>query len=179
MRVVVISDTHGNVGGLRKVASGLATSGAVDRFVHLGDDYGDAEVFDELGSSYLRVPGVFSDHYVDGAVPNRLLQELGGWRFLLTHTRQSHANDLREDLKPEELIAQKKVDVVLYGHTHIPEISQQQGILFVNPGHLKDSDKKGYGASYAILDLGEDEIVASLVEAETGRPIKEVRHKRP
>ncbi len=179
MKVVVISDTHGNVGGLRNVAKGLVTGGRVDRFIHLGDDYRDAEVFDELGASYLRVPGVFSDHYVDRAVPNRLVQELGGWRFLLTHTRRSHANDLRKDLKPEELIAQKKVDVVLFGHSHIPEISQQQGILFVNPGHLKDSDKKGYSASYAVLEVADDEIVASLVDVETGRPIQEVTHRRP
>jgi predicted phosphodiesterase len=68
---------------------------------------------------------------------------------------------------------------VLYGHSHIPEISQHQGILFVNPGHLKDSDKKGYSASYAVLEVADDEIVASLVDAETGRPIQEVTHRRP
>ena len=179
MRLAVVSDTHGNLGGLRKAVGDIIAGKHVDLFIHLGDDYRDAEVLDEFGASYLRVPGVFSDYYVDRSVPNRVIQDLEGWRFLLTHTRRSHVNDLKKDLKPEELITGKKVDVVLYGHSHIPEISAQDGILFVNPGHLKGNDKKGHGASYAILDIGDDEIVATLVEAGTGKQIKGLTYRRP
>jgi putative phosphoesterase len=179
LRLAIISDTHGNLKGLRKAVGDIIAGNHIDLFIHLGDDYRDAEVFDEFGATYLRVPGVFSDYYVDRSVPNRVIHDIEGWRFLLTHTRRSHVNDLRKDLKPEALIAGKKVDVVLYGHSHIPEIAADNGILFVNPGHLKGDDKKGHDASYAILDIGEDEIGAALVEAGTGRPIKGLTYRRP
>jgi putative phosphoesterase len=178
LKLAVISDTHGNLRGLRKAVGDIIAGKQADLFIHLGDDYRDAEVFDEFGASYLRVPGVFSDYYVDRSVPNRVIQDLEGWRFLLTHTRRSHINDLRKDPKPEALITGKKIDVVLYGHSHIPEIATDDGILFVNPGHLKGDDKKGHSASYAILDIGDDEITATLVEAGTGRPIKRLRYRR-
>jgi putative phosphoesterase len=175
---VVVSDTHGNLGGFRKTVSDILACDRIDTFIHLGDDYTDAEVFDEFDATYLRVPGVFSDYYVDRNVLNRVVKEIEGWRFLLTHTRQSHANDLKKDLTPEELISERQVDVVLYGHSHIPEIDQNNGILFVNPGHLKVEDKKGYVASYAVLDVTRDEIIARLVEVGTGKQIKGLKHRR-
>lgn len=178
MRLAVVSDTHGNLSGLRKVVHDILAGDKIDTFIHLGDDYKDAEVFDEFGAAYLRVPGVFSDYYVHRAIPNRIVREFEGWRFLLSHTRRSHTNDLKKDLKPEELIAEKQIDVVLYGHSHIPEIDQDKGILFINPGHLKDEGKKGGGASYAVLDIAPDEITVRLIDAGTGKQIKELKHRR-
>ena len=61
----------------------------------------------------------------------------------MSHTDVSHANDRRDDPKPEDLIAAGRVDVLLSGHSHKPLICKEDGLLRVNPGHLKDEDKKG------------------------------------
>lgn len=178
MKIAVFSDTHGNTRGLRQAVADILAVEAVDLFIHLGDDYEDADVLEEYEPGYLRVPGVFSGYYADKWVPNRLVEEFEGWRFLLSHTVDSHANDLPDDLKPEQLIAGSRVEVVLYGHTHRPDLTDKNGILFVNPGHLKTEDKKGHPASYAILDVGGNEIRGRIVELAGGTALKEIEFKK-
>jgi putative phosphoesterase len=174
----VVSDTHGNVEGLRQAVREIRSRHNVDLFIHLGDDYDDAQVFDELGCAYLRIPGVYSDYYADSSVPNRLVKPFEGWRFLLSHTDRSHSNDLTDDLKPEELIEAKQIDVVLYGHSHIPRLHSEKGILFINPGHLKSQDKKGYPASYAIITIDRERVKASILGLGSHKVLKQSYFKK-
>jgi putative phosphoesterase len=178
VKVLVVSDTHGNTKGLRRLVEEVSAREDIDLFIHLGDDYDDAEVFGESDKAYVRVPGVFSEYYFGESVPNRRVVDLDGWRCLLSHTVTSHANDLPDDLKPEVLVAGKQVDAVLYGHTHIPELAGKNGVLFVNPGHLKTEDKKGHSASYAILDVSGNEIRGRIVELADGRTLEALEFKR-
>jgi putative phosphoesterase len=178
LTLAVLSDSHRNLKGLREVVKAILARQSVDVFIHLGDDFEDAEVFDEFGCDYMRVPGVFSDHYADRSVPNRIITEFEGWRFLLTHTRESHPNDLRGDLKPEEVSGGRAVDVMLYGHSHKPDLTEKDGILFVNPGHLKTSDKKGFGPSYAIIEIDRKTIDAAIVDCASGRSVKEITFRK-
>ncbi len=154
-RIGIVSDSHGERENLRRAAELLRRDWNVELFAHLGDECEDAEVLKETGLEVLQVPGVFCSHYRDPAVPNRVLKELAGWRLLFTHTSSPHENDLPGDLNPQELAATGAVDVVAFGHTHIPELRLTGDVLWLNPGHLKESDKKGYPPSFAILELGE------------------------
>lgn len=152
MKVAVFSDSHGNVDYLKNVISWLREKG-VDLIIHLGDDFDDADIFKDTGIKLIRVPGVFSHYYQDPAIPNRLVETLEGWRVLITHTSSSHSHDRPEDLKPEDLLAKQEIDIMLYGHTHIPKVEKVEGILWINPGHGKTDDKKGYPPSFALLEL--------------------------
>lgn len=97
------------------------------------------------------------------------MEEIAGCRVLFSHTRQPHKNDLPEDPDPEDLAARREVDVVAYGHSHIPEIEVAgNGVLFINPGHLKTEDKKGYAPSFAVLEFGPGELTARLVDLDSG-----------
>ena len=60
------------------------------------------------------------------------------------------------------------MDVVAFGHTHIPEAKLENGVLWLNPGHLKDSDKRGYGPSFAILDIDKDSARVLLIDLRSG-----------
>ena len=91
----------------------------------------------------------------------------------MSHTDVSHANDRRDDLRPEDLIAAGGIDVLLSGHSHKPRISKENGILRVNPGHLKDEDKKGSPASYSQIEVDRNSIQVRIVEAEDGRTLQE------
>ncbi len=153
MKIGCLSDTHKNIKNLNGAIEFLKNSGA-ETIIHLGDDFTD---IDECGEeNAVRVPGVFSDTYQNPDVPNRRVEDFAGWRVLLTHTISSHPNDLPGDIRPEQLIENRGVDVVLYGHTHIPDIKREQGILFVNPGHLKDEDKRDINLrlAYSIFQKG-------------------------
>ncbi|HIE13063.1 MAG TPA: YfcE family phosphodiesterase, partial [Desulfotomaculum sp.] len=85
-----------------------------------------------------------------------------------THTRSAHKNDLPGDPNPEELAAKGEVDIVAFGHTHIPEVRWEGGVLWVNPGHLKEQDKKGYSPSFGLLDLKQGTVKARLVDLHSG-----------
>jgi putative phosphoesterase len=173
-----VSDTHGNLEGLRQAVREIAGREDVDLFIHLGDNYEDAEVFDEFGYDYIRVPGVFHETYFDQRVPNRLIKEFCGWKFLVSHTNESHPHDLSRDPRPERLMASGEVDVVLFGHLHVPSIEDRGGILLLNPGHLKKKDKHGFQPSYAVLKLLGGRIEAEIIELGTGRVVEEVNFKR-
>ncbi|MCD6085087.1 MAG: YfcE family phosphodiesterase [Desulfurococcales archaeon] len=157
MKIIVVSDTHGEldqvnflVGKLRGVEPDLV--------IHLGDDSPDADPIVSAGFKVIRVPGVFEEVYKDFEVINRVVVKLSDWYVLLTHTPESHKNDLPTDPKPEELVSRKAVDAVFHGHTHIPRLEKVNGVVYLNPGHLKKSDKKGWPATYALVTVGDEEL---------------------
>lgn len=151
MKIVVMSDSHGNVDFVRRVI-GIARNEKADFIIYLGDDSADVKDFN--AANVIIVPGVYEREYQDKTITdmkNRIVKGMGELHVLISHTRTSHANDIPEDMKPEELVAKRAVDVVLFGHTHLYSVEIEDGILFVNPGHLKAEDKKGRPATYAVL----------------------------
>ena len=159
IRIGIVSDTHKHIVNLSR-AIDLLRQRSATMLIHLGDDYVDA---DEIALyDVVKVPGVFSDHYQDERIPNRIIKNMVGWRLLLTHTPVSHPNDLPGDLKPEDMIRDRRVDVVLFGHSHVPVIKEEDGIIFVNPGHLKNEDKRGFPPTFAWVELSIKRMVARI-----------------
>ena len=76
-----------------------------------------------------------------------------------------------KDLKPEKVIAKREVDLAFIGHTHIPKIEDREGVLILNPGHLKKEDKKGYSPSFGLVDF--DEKIAKIFDLERKTIIEE------
>lgn len=175
MNLGLISDTHNTIGNLDKAIKKLKEIG-VEKIIHLGDNYTD---IDEIGETeILRVPGVFSECYQNPNILNRIVCFFSGWRVLISHTVSSHPNDLKNDIKPEEYIQDKKIDVVLYGHTHIPNIKKEGEIIYVNPGHLKDEDKKGHPPTFGLLEFTEKDIVIKIYNFKTGTIYREESFKK-
>jgi len=160
MRIGVMSDSHGNIDYVRQAAEYMMEA-EVEYIVHLGDDYYDARILDILPVDVIKVPGVYDAVYKDVSVPNRLVKDMAGLKVLITHTKDSHRNDLPHDKMPEEFIAGRQVDIVLFGHSHSFSAKMESGILMVNPGHLRTEDKKGE-ATFALLDISKDITVTIL-----------------
>lgn len=142
MRVLVISDSHGNYAHAFKAHQ---QAGPVDQIVHLGDGCEDARLMEEV----LAVPvhRVAGNCDMDRRVPADLTLEFGACRILVTH---GYRQQVKSGLK--QLIDQgTKVgaSVVLYGHTHQAAVESAQGMLLVNPGALKE----GLPGSYAIVTV--------------------------
>jgi putative phosphoesterase len=175
MKIGLISDTHNNIANLARAIKNLKEIGA-DKIIHLGDNYTD---IDEIGEiSIMRVPGVFSECYQSPEIPNRVVCFFSGWRVLISHTVASHPNDLKNDIKPEEYYRDKKIDVVLYGHTHVPDIKKEEKIIYVNPGHLKDEDKKGYPPTFGFLEFTEKDLTIQIYDFKTEIIYKEGSFKK-
>ena len=131
-------------------------------FIHLGDDYSDVEKVP--GMELIKVPGVYDPEYHSVSIPHRIVKEFGKARFVMTHAPDSHSSDFPSDLSPEELALQRHAHFILHGHTHTPSIEEKGGILRINPGHLKKKDKKGYPASFSIIEIDNDETDVAIFD---------------
>lgn len=171
MKIGVVSDSHGHIENLRRAVMALYKAGA-EVIVHLGDDYDDVNALsDQERTAIIQVPGVFSPYYQEPGIPNRIIEEWEGVRVLLTHTPAAHENDLPTDLDPAAVVARGEVRVVLSGHSHIPEVQEEGGVIWVNPGHVKNDDKKSYPPTYALLDITGIEIRVRIVDLYAGQEL--------
>jgi putative phosphoesterase len=143
MRILVISDTHGNV---NRAFIAHTRSEPVDAIVHLGDGCADADILRET----LDVPVINVAGNCDPGsnVPRERVWECEGKRILLTHGDayqvKSGLSRLRQ--RAEEIGA----DAVLFGHTHQGVLEKFSGLLLINPGSLANHS---HHRSYAVLDI--------------------------
>lgn len=152
MKIMVVSDTHGNY----LAPLGLLDDSSIELLVHLGDEIADAKVLEPLlDVPLLKIPGN-CDH---GATePRELLETIAGKRFFITHGDIYRVKNGLENLVRKA--AFHKAAVVLFGHTHTPCVLKQDGILLVNPGTLMaGSDAK----SYAIITVKADTVSAEII----------------
>lgn len=133
MLIGILSDTHDHLPLLRK-ALGMMKERGVELVLHAGDFVSPftAEPFRETG---LRVIGVFGNNDGDKLYLRERFREvgeiffpphefeLGGRRVVLLH----------EPRALQALVESGKYDLLVYGHTHRPEVRQGQ-TLVVNPG---------------------------------------------
>lgn len=170
MIVGVVSDTHGNQEGMRLLVERLKSLG-VGTLLHLGDDYRDLAILAQAGLKVLGVPGVFCPEYRDPSIPNRQMVQLEGLKFFLTHTENRHRYDAPEDPDPE--LACYEVDAVLFGHTHTPTLEKRQGVVWINPGHLRERTDRGHPPTFALLHISLPELKVQVHRLADGQLIQE------
>ena len=162
MIIGVMSDTHGFLTEMRKVAHKMVDEFGCETIVHLGDDSTDA---DELRSvaDIIAVPGLFEDRYKDPNFPNRVITEFNDIPFLLTHTPTADPHDMPLDINPTEAAQDGDAKVVLHGHTHLPDVVERHGAIYINPGHIKMDDKRGAKPSFAILNVSNPKLNVRII----------------
>ena len=153
MKIGVMSDTHGNLDTMRRVAAKMIDNHHVETIIHLGDDSTDAEELSSLLIDLYWVPGIFEDRYKDPKITNRIIKDFEEVPFLLTHTHTKDSHDIEGDIDPVEAIEDGDVKVMLHGHTHSWHIDEDRGVIIVNPGHLMSEKSKNREPTYALLDI--------------------------
>lgn len=144
MRILVISDIHGNIDRLNEVLD----KEIFDRVFFLGDmssyygDYSDSEVRDRLVSLNAIMVMGNCDSYMSTLLdmPEVRNITINNTIFTLTHGH----------LYNEFNIPSSVGDVLLVGHTHIGKIINKNGLIIANPGSI--SKPRGCQASYIIID---------------------------
>lgn len=148
MKVLVISDTHGNFSRAFKAHS---LSDPVDCIIHLGDGSSDVDALREV----LNIPiiNVAGNCDPGSAAPREKVWECEGKQILLTHGDAYQVKSgLSRLLKRAIEIG---VDAVLFGHTHLGISEKHSGIILINPGTLANY---GQQRSYAVINISAEEI---------------------
>ena len=136
----MLSDSHGSTGNILEAIEKHSNAEVV---VFLGDgesDFENAEYF--LRDK--RVIGVAGNCDFRSDNPFCEITAVGGKRIYCTH---GHEERVKWGLG--ELISRaraEKADIVLYGHTHTPVNTYDDGLYIFNPGSLRDG-------SYGVIDI--------------------------
>ena len=149
MRIAVISDTHGMVGF---AISKLRTMGKFDLILHLGDYCRDAEVISEK----LNVKSIIVKGNGDiGTIYNEdEFIEVGGKKIFLTHGHRYGVHRNMNNLYYRGL--ELGADIILYGHTHVPLILKENGIIIMNPGSPTNPRGLEGKLTFGLIEIGEN-----------------------
>ena len=153
-KILVISDTHGNAKGVEELLPLIAEN---DYLIHLGDGVGDIREITRQYPDKVHFCAGNCDFFSSYPTDGELFVE--GIKIYFCHGHKygvkSHLYALAEEAK------RRDCDIVLYGHTHVAQITEVEGVTLINPGSLRYS--VGKGGSYCYLVINKDKATPVLV----------------
>ena len=157
----VISDTHIYTSGTRRVPSqalDLFRRAGVDLILHLGD-VNSAWVLEELSgiAPVMAVSGNNDDDELLERLPERLRFTVGKHTFGAIH---GHGGRSAREVVTSTFAG--KVDMAIFGHSHIPFLGERDGTILFNPGSATDRrwhPHFGIGVVYVTDDRIEPELI--------------------
>jgi hypothetical protein len=147
--LLVVSDTHGELGPLKKVLK--ARSRKADAIIHLGDGVDDLERLRMSGMGIIGWEAVRGNSDRDTHLPLLKFFEAGGKRILLVHGHLFGVNE-----GPGRVVDAARsagADAVFYGHAHRAFWEEYGGLLALCPGSLA-RPRDGRTGSYAMVRIG-------------------------
>ncbi|MEG0470248.1 MAG: metallophosphoesterase family protein [Longicatena sp.] len=169
MKILVMSDTHGELEKTRRI---LENSEPVNIFIHLGDI---GFPLQELSKFHL----VCGNHDKDSSLPLELIMDLEERKVLCIHGNRFDDETILEvlsqkNIKSEDLMdfcmstlygkiasyaKRKGCDTVFFGHTHHQFSGVVDGVTLVNPGSVCFGTPQ---SGYAIVEIQHMEMVTRL-----------------
>lgn len=159
MRIVVVSDSHGDYSAVEDVF--LRNSDA-DWLLHLGDGESDVDQFvisyPTLANKVIHVAGncdfnsMSHDVFTLPAMENKIF---------MTHGHLYGVKSSLEHLK--NTAKEQGCNIVLYGHTHSAFMKYEDGLYIMNPGSVScPYDEKP--ASFGHIDISPSGIVMNIAD---------------
>lgn len=150
---IIISDSHGNMDGVKKLYPLFSEN---DFIIHLGDTSADAvKIADNFAKKTVIING--NCEFFKCGEDERVL-EIEGVKIFACH---GHKYGVKQTYS---LLAKRAKElgctVALYGHTHIPEIKEVDGITLVNPGTLNRYSQN----TYCFMTVHGDKTTFTIVE---------------
>ena len=149
MKVLIVSDTHGRNSGYLDLLESIEK---MDMVIHCGDVEGSEYLIAESSGCKTVIVQGNNDYFSD--LPREMIVKLGKYKALVTHGHAYYVNMGHEHLVREA--KKRKVDMVIYGHTHRPVITEENGILVLNPGSLTYPRQMERKYTYIIMEIDEN-----------------------
>jgi len=138
-KVLVLSDTHGNHELLTSV---LTKNRNANYLIHLGDEPDDLDKHAGLLTN-MQVYSVYGLYHQKFTPENACKTfSIGDINFVIAHAR-------------EYLVPGPPKCFYCYGHTHRGFIEQYRDVVYLNPGHLKNSIDRNEIAGYVVIEISQ------------------------
>lgn len=156
IRIIAISDTHGMNSYIEREINRIGENN-INAIIHAGDYVSDA---DKLYNLFPRIPmyNVAGNNDLYSHAKGEELAVIGGVKIFITH---GHSYGVKYDSDLRSLIQRAQTlgaDMVVYGHTHISDITYFGGMTVLNPGSA------GYSHSYAVIEIENKHAKASIIQ---------------
>lgn len=154
MKILVLSDSHAGLRFMRCAIDAVRP----DAVVHLGDYYGDAQTMEEEYPHirFHMVPGNCDRYRLDRPVPEMLCYDICGVRLFMTHGHNHHVKltllQLLQDAR------KYGAQAALYGHTHVADCRNEDGLWILNPGACG-----GSGGSVGVIETDGKQITSCRI----------------
>lgn len=146
MRIIVVSDTHGDNSNFLRV---LEVEKERDMIFHCGDVCGGE--YSVIASAGCPVEMVAGNNDFFSPLEQELEFDVAGKKVLLTHGHQYYVSVDSEFIKKEAI--SRGIDILCYGHTHFPNVETLKEIMVVNPGSLTYPRQNGKRPTYAVIEI--------------------------
>ena len=150
MKILIASDTHRRDDNLKAVIEQVKP---VDMFIHLGDAEGSEQFIPEWLNPDCDIQMVRGNNDFFSMLDREREIRIGTYRVLLTHGHYYNVSLGTEMITNEA--EERKLDIVMFGHTHRPCYEVKGGIVVLNPGSLSYPRQEGRKPSYMIMELDE------------------------
>lgn len=161
MKILVISDTHGNLERFWEVFKKLQAENPVQVIVHCGDLYADAEsIRRRCGIPVVSVKGNCDGEFSEDSYA---ILETEAGNFMVAH---GHMERVGFDLQRIYYKALEKDCIgALFGHTHRSAYVDMDGVYLMNPGSLT-RPRDGSGGTFGILHTDESGVWGKIYRYE-------------
>ncbi|MBP3964937.1 metallophosphoesterase family protein [Paenibacillus lignilyticus] len=156
MKVVVVSDTHMTRMAKKLPDRLIQELQDADAILHAGD-WMTLSVWDML-RAFARIEGVAGNNDGDDIIAkfgHRKVLDIGGLRVGLVHGHLGPGKREDTETNAYRSFDQGSVDVIVFGHSHVPLIRERGGVLLFNPGSPTDKRRqKQYSFGIFTIESG-------------------------
>ncbi len=159
MRIVVLSDTHMPRSAKSLPSPVVKALGTADYILHAGD-WTTPAIADML-AKHAPLEGVAGNNDGQELVKQfgyKKLLELGGIRIGIVH---GHGVQGTTESRAVDAFRREKVNVILFGHSHIPLYKKRNGMLLFNPGSPTDKRRQST-YSFGVWTIQDGSLEASI-----------------
>lgn len=149
MKILIVSDTH------RKNENyfNVVRMHRPDMVIHCGDSEGSEYAIMEAADCPVKI--VLGNNDFFSSLPREQEFNIGRYRVWLTHGHNYYVSMGNETIKKEAIA--RRMDIVIYGHTHRPVVEREREIIALNPGSLSYPRQENHRPSYIIMETDSSE----------------------
>lgn len=146
MKILIVSDTHRQINGFKKVIDKVAP---IDLVVHCGDSEGTEESFARIAGCPVEMVSGNNDFM--STLPREKEFMIGRYKVWLTHGHKYFVTVEGMTIRREAVA--RSIDILMYGHTHKPVVEIMPDLIAINPGSLNYPRQEGRRCSFIIMDI--------------------------